>query len=229
MDNPNLTPDIFHLSIPAVAIDIAIFTVYKDRLCVVLTTNQFEPQKGKYILPGGIIRSGSSLEDNFDRILESKTGIKNVYKEQLYTFWNPHRDTRGHVVSVAYYALVRSDELLKTLDLTRASLIPYEEVKNLDFAFCHNEILTYAKQRLDWKISYTNVICNILPTRFTLSMMQNVFETILGTPLDKRNFRKKLLSLRILKETGELDKSSSNRPAQLYEFIKTSLEIIEML
>jgi 8-oxo-dGTP diphosphatase len=102
-------------------------------------------------------------------------------------------------------------------------------VKNLDFAFCHDEILTYAKQRLDWKISYTNVIGNILPKLFTLSMMQASYEAILGKDLDKRNFRKKILSLGILSETKEYDKSYSNRPAMLYEFTENNLQIVEML
>lgn len=224
-----LTQNIFNLSIPVAALDIVIFTVYKEKLCVALIVNPTEPQKGKYMLPGGIVRSGLSLEENFDSILEKKTGIKNVYKEQLYTFWDTHRDTRGHVISIAYYALVRQEELLKTLDFTKSSLVPYDEVKNLDFAFCHDEILAYAKQRLDWKISYTNVIGNILPKRFTLSMMQASYESILGKELDKRNFRKKILSLDVLEETNEYDKSFSNRPAKLYEFKASDLQIIEML
>lgn len=222
------TENIFDLSIPVVALDIVIFTLYQDELCLVLQERSREPEKGKYILPGGILKTGMSLEQNFDDILERKTGITGVYKEQLYTFGDPGRDVRGHIVSIAYFALVPQEKLLRTADLTRVKLVPFRLVDTLDFAFGHEEIVVYAKKRLEWKLEYTNIAANILPPRFSLSRLQWVYETILGHALDKRNFRKKVLSLNVLTETEELDRTS-NRPAKCYEFAEKNLHIVEIL
>lgn len=222
------TENIFDLSIPVVALDIVIFTLYQDELCLVLQERPKEPEKGKYILPGGILKTGLSLEQNFDDILERKTGITGVYKEQLYTFGDPGRDVRGHIVSIAYFALVPQETLLRTADLRRVKLVPFRAIDELEFAFGHKEIIAYAKKRLEWKLEYTNIAANILPQRFSLSRLQWVYEMILGHSLDKRNFRKKVLSLDVLKETEEFDRSS-NRPAKCYEFKEKDLHIVEIL
>ncbi|MBP8016426.1 NUDIX hydrolase, partial [Candidatus Gracilibacteria bacterium] len=126
-NNIELTKNIFDLSIPVVAIDIVIFTIYKDKLSVVLTTRLKDPEKGKYIIPGGIARRGFSLEENFDAILLNKTGIKNIYKEQLYTFGDPKRDSRGHIISISYYALVNKDSFLENVDFTRVNIVEYSK------------------------------------------------------------------------------------------------------
>lgn len=172
------------------------------------------------------MKAGISLEDNFDDILSRKTGIKGVYKEQLYTFGEPDRDTRGHIISVTYYALVDKDILLQTADLTRVQLIEYKSLDTTPIGFDHERIIRYAHQRLIWKIEYTNIAMNILSKQFTLSELQRVYEMILGKELDKRNFRKKILSLDMIHETGELDRESSNRPAKLYEFSDKELKIM---
>lgn len=112
MDSKNFTPDIFDLSIPVAAMDIVIFTIYRDALCVVMTTGAHENAREKLVLPGGIIARGESLDESFDRILKTKTGITGIYKEQLATFGDPHRDKRGHVLSVVYYALVDTQVFL---------------------------------------------------------------------------------------------------------------------
>lgn len=225
----NLTPNIFDLSIPALAIDIVIFTVYKWNLCLVMNQRTEEwAEKWKYIIPGWIVRSGSSLEDNFDKILQNRTWITWVYKEQLYTFWNPSRDPRWHVVSVSYYALVSSENFIQNVDLTKVHIINFSDINSIAIWYDHFEIIKYAKQRLDWKLEYTNIIKNILPLEFTLSMMQNAYEIILWKTLDKRNFRKKIASLNIIEETWNLDKST-NRPAALYRFSDKELKIVGIL
>lgn len=223
------TKNIWGLSIPVLALDVVIFTIYRGKLCVVVTKRMKEPDEGKYILPGGIVRSGMNLEENFDDILLRKTGISGVYKEQLYTFGDPTRDTRGHIVSVSYYALVRDDLFRNNADFSKIHLIEYDSIKPSDIGFDHYTIIQYAHQRLAWKIEYTNIAANILPDAFTLSELQNVYETILRKALDKRNFRKKILSLDVIRETGALDRESSNRPAKLYEFQEKTLKIIEIL
>ncbi|MFA6090366.1 MAG: NUDIX hydrolase [Candidatus Gracilibacteria bacterium] len=222
------TKNIFGLSIPVLALDVVIFTIYHGNLCLVLAKRDKEPSKGTFILPGGIAKAGFSLEENFDDILVRKTGIMGVYKEQLYSFGEPDRDTRGHIVTVAYYALVDNEVLLRTADLTRVQLIEYNSLDTTPIGFDHERIIRYAHQRLVWKFEYTNIAMNILPKQFSLSELQRVYEMILGKELDKRNFRKKILSLHMIQETGELDRDSSNRPAKLYEFKDKELKIVEV-
>lgn len=145
------------------------------------------------------------------------------------TIGNPERDSRGHVISIVYYALVDSQILLSSLNLTRTRMIPVEEIfaGNI-MAYDHADIVKYARQRLGWKMEYTNVSQNILPARFSLSRLQEVYEIIFGHSFDKRNFRKKFLSTGMLRETDELDRESSNRPAKLYEFCDKDLKIMEV-
>lgn len=223
------TKNIWGLSIPVLALDIVIFTIYRGKLSVVVTKRMKEPDEGKYILPGGIVRSGMSLEENFDDILIRKTGITGVYKEQLYTFGEPTRDTRGHIISVSYYALVRDDLFQNNADFSKIHLIEYDTMRPSDIGFDHYTIIQYAKQRLTYKLEYTNITSNILQESFTLTELQTVYETILGKDIDKRNFRKKILSLNIIRETGESAQRGSNRPAKLYEFIDKELKVIDIL
>lgn len=225
--------NIFGLSIPVLALDIVIFTIYRGEFSVLLVERKHEPQAGKLILPGGIVKSGHSLEDNFDDILERRTGIvakeAGVYKEQLYSFGEPDRDSRGHIVTVAYSALVAEGRLLENADLSNVRIVPVSKLSETPIAFDHSRIIDYAKTRMGYKLEYTDVAKNILPARFPLSALQNVYETILGKAFDKRNFRKKILSLGILRETGETDKSASKRPAMLYEFVRRDgLNVVEI-
>ncbi len=145
------------------------------------------------------------------------------------TIGNPERDTRGHVISVVYYALLDSQVLLSSLDLTRAHIVPLSETLGSGImAYDHADIIAYARQRLEWKMEYTNIAQNILPKRFSLSRLQEVYEIIFGQTFDKRNFRKKILSSGVLDETDELDRESSNRPAKLYEFNDKDLKIVKV-
>lgn len=220
------------LSIPIPAIDIVIFTVYQNELCVVLLKQDFE-WESSYILPGGIIAKWFSLEENFDDILKRKTWITGVYKEQLYTFWSPKRDKRGHTLSISYFALVSMDNFFKNIDFTKVAIVKYKDINEENIGFKdknigsdHFEIIQYAKQRLEWKLEYTNVAKEILPEKFKMSQLQAIYEIITGNIYDKRNFQKKIFSLQILLETGEFD-SSTNRPAKLYTFKDKDLKIIE--
>lgn len=189
------TPNIFALSIPVLALDVVIFTIYKGSLCVVSVPGKNDNSLGRAVLPGGIVANGESLEIAYDRILKSTTGISGVYKEQLYTFGDPDRDSRGHVVSVVYYALVDQQTLLDQIDLTRVLITPMDQVSEATFAYDHSNIVHYAKQRLEWKMEYSNIAQNILHDRFTLTALQNIYEAIFNRSFDKRNFRKKILAL----------------------------------
>lgn len=228
IDNKKFT-DIWakDFSIPVLALDIVIFTIYKWELCTVLTKMK-EWDFEWYAIPGWIVARWYSLEENFDSILERKTGITGVYKEQLYTFWDPKRDTRWHVVAVCYYALVSVDTFLNKVDFTKVDIVKVNDLKNVKLFYDHEKIIQYAKQRLEWKIEYTNVAKEILPQKFKLSDLQKVYEIILWEEIDKRNFQKKIFTLDIIEETWEKDKST-NRPAKLYKFKDKNLKIVEIL
>lgn len=214
------------LTIPILALDIVIFTIYQDELCVVLSKMYPDIKEEWYTLPGWIVAKWYDLETNFDDILQRKTWITWVYKEQLYTFWDSKRDTRWHVVSVCYYALVSIDTFLHKVDFTKVDIVKIRDLDNLNLFYDHSKIIKYAKQRLEWKLEYTNIACQILPRKFRISQMQNLYEIITSKTYDKRNFQKKIFSLWILNETWEFDKTT-NRPAKLYEFRDKEVKIIE--
>ncbi len=223
-----------NLSIPIPAMDIVIFTIYKDELCLVLLKSEIE-WENSYILPGWILANWYSLDENFDNILERKTGITWVYKEQLYTFWNPNRDKRWHIISISYFALVSIDNFFKEVDFTKVSIVKYKDIKSENIWFKkeniwtdHFDIIKYAKQRLEWKLEYTNLAKDLLPKEFRISQLQSIYEIVLGKKLDKRNFQKKILKLKIIKETWNLDKTTK-RPSKLYKFIDNNLKIYEVI
>lgn len=213
------------LTIPILALDIVIFTIYMGELCVIVSKVQ-ENNQSWYSIPGWIVAKGFDLEKNFDDILKRKTWIEGVYKEQLYTFWDPKRDPRGHVVAVCYYALVQVDSFLTKVDFTKVDILKYSQIEKMKLFYDHTKIIQYAKQRLEWKLEYTNIAAQILPQKFKMSQLQSVYEIITGKTYDKRNFQKKIFSLGILQETWEFDKTT-NRPAKLYSFLNDELKILE--
>ncbi len=227
--HPIYTEDIFNLSIPVLAVDIVLLTLYKDQLCVVLVPGRNEWAQGKHTLPGGIMSRGETLDEAADRILERDTNITWVYKEQLYTFSAHNRDNRGDVISCSYYTLVGTQVFLSRIDFTKVALVPYDQISSDTVAYDHANIIQYAYQRLQWKMEYTNIVRNILPSKFSLRELQNVYEIIMNKAFDKRNFRKKILSLGMLNETTEFDTTNSKRPAKLYTFSDSELKIIGIL
>lgn len=225
--------NIFGLSIPVLALDIVIFTIYRDEFSVLMVERDHEPEMGKFVLPGAIVKSGYSLEENFDDILHRRTHIKaseaGVYKEQLYAFGAPERDTRGHIVSISYYALVEASSLLKNADLSKVRVVPVSALSEKNVAFDHHSIVSYALSRVRAKFEYTDVAKNLLPSEFGLSDVQRTYEIVVGKELDKRNFRKKILSLGILKETGNVDRSKSKRPSKQYSFASKKGEALTVM
>ncbi|MCH8518370.1 NUDIX hydrolase [Candidatus Gracilibacteria bacterium] len=218
------------LTIPVLALDIVIFTIYKGELCILVTKRNEDNIHG-YSLPGSIVAKGYSLSENFDEVLKRKTGITHgVYKEQLYTFGeNSARDPRGHVIALAYYALVKAESLLSQVDFTLVDIVTVEQFMKLHIFYEHDEIFRYALKRLKDKLGYTDIVKNILSEEFRISEMQKMYEIILGRSLDKLNFQKKIFSLGIVTETGKKD-TSTNRPAKLYRFVeKKQLKFIDML
>jgi len=159
-----------------VTVDIVVFTVHEQTLQVLLIERGIDPFKGRYALPGGFVRTEETLEQAAFRELLEETGTKDVYLEQLYTFGDPHRDPRGRVVTVAYYALVPNDKspLLAGTDAAAAAWYPVSALPPL--AFDHKKIVEYAVDRLRNKLEYTNVGFQLLPAKFTLSALQALHE-----------------------------------------------------
>lgn len=214
---------------PSVTVDIIIFAVREGNLQVLLVKRNIEPFKDMWALPGGFVRINESLEAAAKRELMEETGVKDVYLEQLYSFGDVERDPRGRVITVAYFALISAEkQILKaSTDVSAAQWFPAYNVPKL--AFDHKKILDYALLRLKWKLEYTTVAFQLLPKKFTLTQLQELYEKILNETLDKRNFRKKILALELVEDTGEKTEGVSHRPAILYRCKKKVGEIIEIL
>jgi 8-oxo-dGTP diphosphatase len=201
---------------PAITVDVVIFTLRDDDLQVLLIQRKIPPFEGRWAIPGGFVEAGESLEVAARRELLEETGVRNVYLEQLYTFGDPKRDPRGRVVTVAYLALVPAPLAVRAG--SDASDAQWWSVAHLPkLAFDHTRILQYALQRLRYKLEYSAVGFQLLPPTFTLSEIQKAYETVLGEPLDKRNFRRRILEADILEEAGVAGESRG-RPAKLYRF-----------
>ena len=212
-----------------IAGDIAIFTVKMGKLQVLLIKMKKAPFTGYWALPGGLIKPQESVDAAAARLLKEKAGIENVYLEQLYTFGRVDRDPFGRVVSVAYFALIPSDgvRLATTAEYEDVAWFPIMSLPKL--AYDHKEIILHAFDRLKSKLSYTNIVFGLLGKEFSLPEMQHVYEVILGHKLDKRNFRKKIQSLHLIKKTGGKQYGGASRPAALYTFIDKTPKVVEML
>ncbi|MGV8087130.1 MAG: NUDIX hydrolase [Candidatus Woesearchaeota archaeon] len=213
---------------PAVTVDTIIFRVVGSDLKVLLVKRNITPFKDKWSIPGGFVAINKSLEDAAKFKLEEKTGVTDVYLEQLYTFGNPGRDPRGRVITVTYFALLNSEHSsnVDTLKVQDAQWFSMQKLPSL--AFDHKEILTYALKRLKWKFEYTTVAFSMLPKKFTMTQVQELYEIVFDTNFDKRNFRKKILAINILEEQ-EVMRNVSFRPPKLYS-LKTDVgEIVNIL
>lgn len=210
------------------ATDIAVFAFIDSKLQVLLVRRKFEPGIGKWALPGGFVREDESLEKSALRELHEETGLKqSAYLEQLYTFGDVDRDPRGRVITVSYIHLVNYPEKIKLSasdDAAEAKWFDVNALPELSFGKSHEEIIQYAWQRLKWKFEYSNVALTMLPDTFSLSDVQKVYEAVYHKKIDKRNFRKKILSLDLVEPVDEV-KQELGRPAQLYKASTKKLKI----
>ena len=206
-----------------IAVDIVIFTIQSGELRVLLVKRGIPPYMDQFAIPGGFVLEDESLDQAALRELKEETGVADVYLEQLYSFGDPGRDPRGRVISVAYFALIAADHsaLAAGSDAAEARWWPVGELPPL--AFDHRKILDYSLERLRNKLEYTTVGFQLLPKRFSLTDLQEVYEAILGKKLDKRNFRRKLALLKVLRPTREY-RHGGRRPARLYEFVAANFE-----
>ncbi|HWN70172.1 MAG TPA: NUDIX domain-containing protein [Haliangium sp.] len=205
---------------PAVAVDCVLFglDLDEDALEILLIQRMNEPFAHAWALPGGFMQMDEIADTAARRELEEETGVTDVYLEQLYTFTDVDRDPRGRVVSIAYYALAKlSDHRIRAAtDAEKVSWFGIRELPRL--AFDHQKIVDTAIERLRGKVSYAPIGFELLPPRFTLSQLQRLYEVILEKPLDKRNFRKKILGMDLLVDTGEHEQGVAHRAARLYRF-----------
>ncbi len=201
---------------PAVAVDIAVFSLKELTLHTLLIERGREPYRGAWALPGGFVRIAESLEDAARRELREETGLDCAALGQIGAFGAPERDPRERVISIAYLAVVRMDSvtLRAGTDAAHALWWPSESLPSL--AFDHAEILSRARDRLRDEVAMTPLAATFLPAEFTLSELQASHEALSGEALDKRNFRKWALSQGFLRATGAVRSGDQNRPPALY-------------
>jgi 8-oxo-dGTP diphosphatase len=212
-----------------IAVDIVVFSIEDGKLKVLLIEMWKKPFLGTWAAPGGLVRPLESVDKAAARVLKEKSGISGAYLEQLYTFGRVDRDPFGRVVSVAYFALL-PDTNIKIETTKDHKNIAWFNVNDLPkLAYDHAEIIKTAVLRLRAKLEYTNIVYGLLPNEFTLTDLQKVYEIILDRPLDKRNFRKKILGIGIIEKTGRMTAGQASRPAALYRFKRRSPRNIEML
>lgn len=202
----------------ALTVDCVVFGYDEGELKVLLIERALEPFEGCWALPGGFVSMDESIDNAARRELEEETGLKEVFLEQLYTFGAADRDPRERIISVAYYALVKlaAFDTKAATDAVDARWFPVSKVPKL--AFDHADILAAALARLKGKVRYQPVGFELLPPKFTLSQLQHLYEAVLETELDKRNFRKKVLSFGLLVPLQETQMTGRHRPARLFRF-----------
>lgn len=188
------------------------------RVLLIRRGRENEPYYGYWALPGGFLIMDEDLDTCVRRELEEETGVKLSYLEQLYTFGRPDRDPRGRVITTAYLALVRPDEIIVEA-ADDADDFVWADIHSLPpMAFDHAEIIKKALDRLKSKILWQPIGMELLPDRFTLTELQQVYELVLGRPLDKRNFRRKILKFGVLQPINRTTTRENGRPAQVYQF-----------
>ena len=203
-----------------ITVDIVILTIKNDALQVLLVKRNNEPFKNKWAIPGGYVRMSENLDEAAIRVLKEKTEVENIYLEQLYTFGDPLRHPVSRVITCAYFALIRSEDF----EIATTDDVAWHKVFDLPpLAFDHKEIIEYSLKRTRERLELCPIAFQLLPKKFTLTELQKSYELILKKTLDKRNFRKKMLSSNILVETNEYTKSVSKRPAALYSFDNITL------
>jgi 8-oxo-dGTP diphosphatase len=211
------------------ATDTVVFNVRKKKLKVLLIKMNKEPFKEKWALPGGFVWTHELCENAATRILYEATNVDNLYLEQLKVFDAIDRDPKNRIVSVAYMAIIKKDDMtLKVSDrYTDIAWFPIDELPQL--AYDHEEIISYCLTRLTWKITYSTLSLTMLPDEFTLTEIQEIFEIILKKKIDKRNFRKKLLRQGLIEETWNKKTIWVPRPAVLYRAVSKELVLKEMI
>ena len=202
----------------AFSVDNVIFGFDGGDLKVLLIQRGAPPFKGQWALPGDLVYPNENLETAAERVLEQLTGLKGVYLEQVKAFGAVNRHPLGRVITIAFYSLVKTKDYTPT-PASFAQVASWHNIHHLDkLAFDHNEILQSCLQQLKLRVRMAPIGFELLPPKFTLTELQQLYESILETDLDKRNFRKKILSMNLLEELAETQEGVAHRPAKLYQF-----------
>ena len=201
------------------AVDCVTLCFTGEDLEIILIKRDFNPGKGEWALPGIFLEPDESVEECTQRIMSKFTGLKNVFFEQFHVFSDPNRDPGARIVTVGFYALIKADEKVKEI-VNRHNAYWHKVNRIPKLMVDHNQIVTKALESLQQKIKQQPVGFELLPQKFTIPQLQKLYEAIYGKALDKRNFRKKVLSMGILEMLDEKDKESSKKGAFLYKFNK---------
>lgn len=213
---------------PKVAVDTVLFAIVDGRLRSYLVQLRRGPAAGKWAFPGGLVRIGETLDVAARRELAAATRLREAYLEQLFSFGDPSRDPRAHVVSVGYMALLADGRQVGAPSAKYAAGAWFEVSKLPPLAYDHALMADYALRRLKSKLEYTNIAYNLLPERFTFAQLEELYSTILDRPIDRRNFRRRIMAMGLLAELPSKLRGP-HRPATLYRFARRSPQVIEML
>ncbi len=207
-----------HSAMNAITIDCVIFGFDKGSLEVLLVQHGEGISKGKWGLPGGWIYKKESTDNAAHRLLNELTGLDNIYLEQLKAFGDPDRFPLRRVITIGYYALVKREDYNIKAGFTASDAKWYKIDSIPDLIYDHNEILAYSLKHLRNKVRQTPIGFNLLPEKFTLLQLMRLYEEILGVEMDKPNFRRKILHMKLLAALDEKQQDVSHRAAQLYKF-----------
>ncbi len=228
----NLSKGPENLIFAILAADVVLWTIKDNELLIRLVPVNVPPHfVDKQGVPGGLISPKETAEQAARRLIRDKANVSadKVYLEQLYTFSDIKRDPRGRVVAVAYTGIAPWDNLSTTERESSADAV-WKDVKKIPaLAYDHTQIVAMALERLRARITYTNLIAHFMPKEFTLTELEKAYELILGKDIDKRNFRKKILALGLLKELAKERRGQKHRPAKLYSFRSLEPKVIEVL
>jgi 8-oxo-dGTP diphosphatase len=213
---------------PKVAVDTVLFAIEGDRLKCYLVQLTAGAAAGRWAFPGGLVRVGETLDEAARRELDDAASLRDLYLEQLFSFGDPSRDPGAHVVSVGYLGLIDDAGAASSRSRKYAAGQWFEVARLPALAYDHSVIADYALRRLKSKLEYTNIACNLLPPTFTFAELEELYATVLERPLDRRNFRRRILAMGLLKRLPE-KRRGAHRPAALYSFRRRSVQAIEML
>ncbi|MDE6005568.1 MAG: NUDIX hydrolase [Oscillospiraceae bacterium] len=198
---------------PSVAVDIALFTIRDNQLQVLLKKRNTHPFVNMLALPATFVGMDETLDECAQRALYQKTGLQNIYLEQLYTWGEIDRDPRMRIISVSYYALVPDSQIQLSESEQEAKFYPVDEIKTL--AFDHEKIIAYGRERIRNKINYTDIAFSLVPEEFTLPQLQKIYEILLNQKLYKANFRKKIADK--IQPTEKMLSGNKHRPSRIYK------------